>query len=62
MSDAAKARRRDLGMAFAPEQDPMEKAFKDFGGAAGVIRFKDGAVDAEVVAKGLAKRVRLRHR
>jgi hypothetical protein len=54
MSDAAKARRRDLGMTFVPQQDPMEKAFKDFKGAAGVIRFKDGAIDAEVASKGLA--------
>jgi hypothetical protein len=53
MSEAAKARRRDSGTTFAPQEDPMEKVLKDFGGAAGVIRFKDGAVDAEVVSKGL---------
>lgn len=53
MSEAAKARRRDSGMTFAPQQDPMDKTLKDFGGAAGVIRFKDGAVDAELVSKGL---------
>jgi hypothetical protein len=55
MSDAAKARRRDLGMTFVPQEDPMEKAFKDFDGAAAVIRFKDGAIDAELAAKGLAR-------
>ncbi len=53
MSEAAKAHRRDSGMTFAPQADPMEKTLKDFGGAAGVIRFKDGAVDAELVSKGL---------
>ncbi len=55
MSDAAKARRRELGMTFLPQEDPLEKAFKDFEGAAGVIRFKDGAVEAEVASKGLAR-------
>lgn len=55
MSDAAKAKRRSSGMTFLPQEDPLEKTFKDFGGAAGVIRFKDGAIDAEVAAKGLTR-------
>jgi hypothetical protein len=32
----------------------LTKAFKDFEGAAGVIRFRDGAVEAEFSAKGLS--------
>src|SRR3954453_3488571 len=37
---------------FRPNQ--LTKAFKDFEGAAGVIRFHDGAVEAEFSAKGLS--------
>ncbi len=33
--------------------DEVEKMFKDFDGAAGVVRFADGAVEAEFTAKGL---------
>jgi hypothetical protein len=33
--------------------DQLEKTFKDFGGAAGVVRFRDGAVEAEFAAQGL---------
>jgi hypothetical protein len=33
--------------------DQLEKTFKDFGGAAGVVRFRDGAVEAEFAARGL---------
>ena len=56
LSDAAKSHRRDLGTGVLPGQqnDQLEKAFKGFQGAAGVIRFNDGAVEAEVVSKGLA--------
>jgi hypothetical protein len=40
-------------MTFLPQQDPLEKTFKNFAGAAGVVRFKGGAIDAEVASKGL---------
>lgn len=35
----------------------LEAAFKDFQGAAGVVRFKDSAVEAEFSSKGLSKGV-----
>jgi hypothetical protein len=35
----------------------LEAAFKDFQGAAGVVRFDDGAVEAEFSSKGLGKGV-----
>src|SRR3954447_5171371 len=35
----------------------LTKAFKDFEGAAGVIRFRDGAVEAEFSAKGLSNQL-----
>jgi Protein of unknown function (DUF3352) len=42
----------DMGTAYEKQ---LRKAFKDFGGAAGVVRFKDGAVEAELQAKGLGR-------
>jgi hypothetical protein len=33
----------------------LEAAFKDFEGASGVVRFKDGAMEAELTTKGLGK-------
>ncbi len=44
---------RGASGAAAPEDRQLASAFKDFGGAAGVLRFKDGAVEAELQAKGL---------
>jgi hypothetical protein len=37
----------------AADAGQVEKMFKDFDGAAGVVRFADGAVEAEFTAKGL---------
>jgi hypothetical protein len=42
----------DPGTAYEKQ---LRKAFKDFDGAAGVVRFKDGAVEAEFQAKGLGR-------
>jgi hypothetical protein len=42
----------DLGAGYEKQ---LRKAFEDFGGAAGVVRFKDGAVEAELQAKGLGR-------
>jgi hypothetical protein len=42
----------DLGTTYEKQ---LRKTFKDFGGAAGVVRFKDGAVEAELQTKGLGR-------
>jgi hypothetical protein len=57
-SAIAEAQRRDGmhrgdSMAFGDDSDMLEQAFKDFEGAAGVLRFRDGAVEAEFSSKGL---------
>ena len=41
------------GNATQDRIDQLEKMFQDFQGAAGVVRFRDGAVEAELAAKGL---------
>ena len=41
------------GNATRGQVDQLEKMFQDFRGAAGVVRFRDGAVEAEFAAKGL---------
>ena len=46
------------GETFGPAQGKqLEAALKDFEGAAGVVRFKDGAVEAEFSSKGVSKGV-----
>jgi hypothetical protein len=51
------AARRAVGAGDLPGFRPnqVDKLFKDFQGAAGVIRFRDGAVEAEFSGKGLSK-------
>ena len=41
------------GGAGGNETDRLQKMFKDFEGSAGVVRFSDGAVEAEFAGKGL---------
>jgi len=48
--------RRD-GSAQPDQTRQLESMLKDFRGAAGVIRFADGAVEAEVTTKGLPQRI-----
>lgn len=43
--------------AAAGQIDQVQNMFKDFDGAAGVVRFADGAVEAELTAKGLPSNV-----
>jgi hypothetical protein len=46
---------RSSGRTSAPSRRQLETAFKDFDGAAGVVRFKGGAVEAELTTRGLGQ-------
>jgi len=47
--------RGDGTWSMGSDSGVWEEAFKDFEGAAGVLRFRDGAVEAEFSSKGLGK-------
>ena len=51
--DAPQAMTNGMRHESGADAAEVEKLFKDFDGAAGVVRFTDGAVEAEFTAKGL---------